>query len=108
MVEIQGGYRQDDRGKKYGRRIAKSVPVVGTVAALGTKIGGVTKTDRGAKREQYAKILRERAHSGCTRAQAIAAELLGSYRSQDSWKEMFSVCLWAEGWGVLKHKMAST
>jgi hypothetical protein len=101
-------YTIEQKLKKYGRRIVRSIPVVGSAAALGAKIEGVTKTDRGGKREQYAKILREKAQSDCPKAQAIVAELLGSYRSQDSWKEMFSVCEWTEGWKVLKHKLAST
>jgi hypothetical protein len=101
-------YTIEQKLKKYGRRIVRSIPVVGSAAALGAKIEGVTKTDRGGKREQYAKILREKAQSDCPKAQAIVAELLGSYRSQDSWKETFSLAAWGDGWKVLKEKMAST
>jgi hypothetical protein len=101
-------YTIEQKKKKASRRAVGTIPVLGTAAALKAKIHAVTKTDRGGKREQYAKILREKAHNDCPKAQAIVAELLGSYRSQDSWKEMFSVVGWDEGWKVLKDKMAST
>ena len=101
-------YTIEQKTKKASRRAVGTIPVVGTVAALKSKIHALAKTDRGGKREQYAKILRGKAHSGCPKAQAIVAELLGSYRRQDSWKEMFSVVGWDEGWKVLKDKMGST
>jgi hypothetical protein len=100
-------YTIEQKIKKYGRRIVAAVPGVGTAETVRAKIHGVTKTDRGAKRELYARTLHLKTRR-CPRAQAIVAELLGSYRSQDSWKEMFSVCEWDVGWKVLKEKMAST
>jgi hypothetical protein len=101
-------YTIEQKLKKYGRRIAGAIPVVGTAETLRAKIGGAIKTERGVKRERYARLLHHKAHDSCPMAQAIVAELLGSYRSQDSWKEMFSVVEWGDGWKVLKHKMAST
>jgi hypothetical protein len=93
--------------KKYERRIVGSLPVVGTAETVRAKIGGAIKSERGVKRTEYAKLLHSRADK-CLRAQAIVAELLGSYKSQESWKETFSLAEWADGWKVLKEKMAST
>jgi hypothetical protein len=102
------GYTIEQKLKKYGRRIVGSIPVVGSGETLRAKIHAVAKGERGVKREQNAKLLHGRANEGCLMAQAIGAELLGSYRSQDSWKEMFSLAEWGDGWKVLKEKMAST
>jgi hypothetical protein len=41
-------------------------------------------------------------------ARALVAELVGNYKTQGSWLQMFSVCDWADGWKLLKEKMAST
>jgi hypothetical protein len=100
-------YTIEQKLAKYGRRIVAATPVVGTGEVLRAKIHAVTKTGKGVKREQYARLLHGRAEE-CLMAQAIVAELLGSYRSQDSWKETFSLAEWNDGWKVLKEKMAST
>jgi hypothetical protein len=84
-----------------------SLPVVGTAETVRAKIGGAFKTERGVKRTEYAQQLHKRTDK-CLRAQAIVAELLGSYKSPESWKETFSLAEWGNGWKVLKEKMAST
>jgi hypothetical protein len=106
-VIFEGNYTIEQKLAKYGRRIVAATPVVGTGEVLRAKIHAVTKTGKGVKREQYARLLHGRAEE-CLMAQAIVAELLGSYRSQDSWKETFSLAEWNDGWKVLKEKMAST
>ena len=85
-----------------------ALPVVGTLESLRAVVHGATKTNKGGEREKYARLLRNKAHSGCPKAQATVAELLGNYLRQESWEAMFSLCAWDEGWKVLKEKMAST
>jgi len=102
------GYTIAQKEKKKNRRILGAIPVVGTLESLRSKIHAATKSNRGGEREKYAKMLHMKAKSGCPKAQATVAELLGNYLKQESWQAMFGLCDWAEGWKVLKEKMAST
>jgi len=94
--------------KKKARRVLGAIPVIGTFESVRGAYRSLTKTDRGGERELMAKILRNNARNGCPKARAIVADLVGNYKTQVSWQQMFSVCDWEEGWKVLKEKMAST
>ncbi len=104
--------------KKESNTIVGMLPVIGTLASVKNKIHALTKTDRGAQREKHAKTLQAAARGAaatgttesraCSKARATIAELLGSYRSQDSWKLMFAVCEDADGWKIIKSKLSAT
>ena len=100
-------YTIEQKQKKRNRRIVGAVPVIGTLESLRAKIHAVTKVNRGGERERNARMLHMKTRN-CPKGQATVAELLGNYRCQESWEAMFGLCDWAEGWKVLKEKMAST
>ena len=101
-------YTIKQKEKKRNRRIAGAIPIVGTLESVRAVVRSATKSNRGHEREQYARILLTKANSGCPKAEATVAELLGSYRRQESWEAMFTVCAWDDGWKLVMDKMAST
>jgi hypothetical protein len=101
-------YAISQKEKKSVHVKRAAIPVFGTLDALRSKFHAITKSDRGGDRELNAKLLRNAARNGCPQARAAIAELLGNFTHQDSWRMMFAVCDWEEGWKVLKDKLAST
>jgi hypothetical protein len=101
-------YIIEQKEKKQSRCVLGAIPVIGTVESLRGVYKSLTKTNKGAERERNAKVLRNNAHNGCPMARALVVELVGNYKTQESWLQMFSVCDWAHGWKLLKEKMATT
>lgn len=105
-------YCISQKSKKQTTTAIGTVPVVGTVNAVKHKVHALLKKDRGGTRERNARILISKARGGreggCLLAQAMIAELCGSYTRHECWSEMFTIIDWDEGWKYVKEKMAST
>jgi len=95
------------KSKKRTTAAIGAVPVVGTVNAVKRKVHALMKKDRGATRERNAKIIVGKARNECLLAQALIAELCGSYERHECWSEMFTIIDWDEGWKYVMEKMAS-
>ena len=101
-------YVLTQKGRKFNHAIVAAMPLAGTAQAVADKVHAAAKKDLHADREQRARELMKACKGGCLMANAIGAELLGSFSDIAAQTKLEAYKADSEGWRYLYEKLSPT